>query len=165
LISAESEWADVYAFAQANLDSHSESRLLIDEVRRRADVAARIGGDPRRQTWDQVENLARGWWRPARDYRAAVLKAARFLCLGKSRAEFVHELAARDGYQLEPPANYLGPPAPAAATASAIGADIVGEHSWRSGATANRQARLRYLSTTASRPDRQSRFRVDLDPL
>jgi hypothetical protein len=153
LISAESEWVDVYAYAQFLLDRHDEARALIDEIRRRAAVAARVTGDLRARTWVEVEGWG-AWSRPVRDYRATVLKAARFLCLGKSRADVVHELAGREGYRLEPPAHKAGPSAPAPQVGSAVGADLIGEHAWRSGATANRQARYRYLEATASRPDR-----------
>jgi len=156
LISAESEWADLYAYAQALLDSHEEARALIDEARRRADAAIRSCADLRARAWDVIEDwgpLGRRP-RPVADYRAAVLKAARFLGLTEGRAAIVHDLAGRTDYELAPPPGKVGPSAPAPAVASALGADLVGEHSWRSGATANRQARLRYLATTASKPDR-----------
>jgi hypothetical protein len=165
LISAESEWADVYAYAQALLDRHAEHRARIDEGRRRADAVTRTVGDLRSRTWNEVDEWGQGTWsRPVRDYRAAVLKAARFLCLGESRADVVHELVGRTGYQLARPVGKAGPAAPAPAVASAAGADTTGQDAWRSGATANRQARLRYLSTTASRPDRQ-RFDFNKEPL
>jgi hypothetical protein len=153
LISAESEWVDVYAYAQFLLERHEEGRALIDESRRRAKAAARVSGELGARTWPEIEQWSRRS-RSVRDYRAAVLKAARFLCLGEDRAEIVHELAGRSGYRLERPSNKAGPCAPAPQVASAAGADLIGEQSWRSGATANRQARLRYLSTTASRTDR-----------
>jgi hypothetical protein len=167
LISAESEWADLYSYAQSLLDRHGEARALIDEIRRRADAATSAIGDLRLRTWDEIEAWGpQGKWsRPVRDYRAAVLKAARFLLLGESRAEVVHELAGRTDYKLQRPTGKAGPPAPAPAVASAAGADTTGEHSWRSGATANRQARLRYLSTTANQPDRTRKFNVDKNPL
>lgn len=166
MISADSEPVDVYDHAQLLLDRHTEARGLIDEIRRRADATPRKASDPRGLAWSHVDHLAaETWWRPYRDYRAAVLTAARFLLLGKSRAEVVHELASRDGYELARPASKKGPPAPAAAVGSAAAADLVGEHSWRSGATANRQARLRYLSTTASRPDRPLTFDFNKKPV
>lgn len=163
MISAEPEWPDVYAYAQVLLDRHAEHRALIDEIRRRADGAESSCGDLLVRDWNEVED----WGplgkcpRPVQDYQAAVLKAARFLGLGNGRADVLHELAGRSGYELKRPLDKTGPPAPAAHVASAIGADGTGEHSWRSGATANRQARYRYLSTTASRQDRPIKFHVD----
>jgi hypothetical protein len=158
LISAESEWADVYAYAQFLLDRHEEHRARVDEARHRARAAARMCGDLRSRSWPEVEGWG-AWSRPVRDYASAVRKTARFLCLGEGRAAVVHELAGREGYELRRPTHKAGPRAPAPAVASAMGADTTGDATWRSGAAANRQARLRYLATTASRPDR-TKFKI-----
>jgi hypothetical protein len=166
LISAESEWVDVYAFAQVLLDSHEEARALIDEVRRRAGAAPGACGDLHSQPMSEIDRLAdRTGWRPVKDYRAAVKTAAGCLCLGESRVDVVRELASRTGYMLERPLGNTGPEGPSPAVASKAGADLTGDHSWQAGATANRQARYRYLSTTAIRPDRRRRFGFNKDPL
>lgn len=157
---------DVYALAQVLLDRHVEARALIDEVRRREETAPEACGDLHSRPMPELDRLADiTRWRPVRDYRAAVLAAARGLCLGESRADVVRELASRTGYTLERPLGKTGPQAPCPAVASKVGADITGDPSWGAGATANRQARYRYLSTTASRPDRRPRFNVGTKPL
>jgi len=64
----------------------------------------------------------------------------------------VHELVGREGYELDRPTRRVGPPAPAGPVASKVAADLNDLH-YASGATANRQARYRYLRTVAARPD------------
>ena len=164
LISAESEWIDVYDHAHGLLDRHEEARALIDEASRRADVAMRTCGDLHLRSWLEIEKWARKS-RPVRDYRAAVLKAARLLMLGEIRAEVVHELVGRGAYELARPRGKVGQPAPAPAVGSAAAADLTGLSTWRSGATANQQSRGLYLRTTASKPDRPAKFNFDKESL
>ena len=160
MISAESKPTDVYDFAQGLLDRHEEARARVDEARRRAGTATQTCGDLLSRPWSEVENWALTRSRPVRDYVAAVRRAARALGLDDSRAEVMHELAGRNGYVLKRPHGKTGSSAPPPPVGSAIGADLTGKDSWRFGATANRQARYRYLSTTASRPDRPFKFRA-----
>lgn len=162
MISAESEWVDNYAYAQALLDRHGAARDLIDEVRRRADDAPDACGDLHTRPRAELDRLAdRTQWRPIVDYRAAVLKAARSLALGEARFDVVRELASRDGYVLARPPRTTGRRAPAPAVASKMGADLNDISSWGSGTVANRQARQRYLETIASQPDRPLKFNFE----
>ncbi len=148
MISA-SEWQDVYAYAQVLLDRHPEARALIDEARRRADAALPIDlRNPRVWSWGQVDR-SWTWARQVQDYRAAVSRAASFLTLGEVRAQVVHELVARDGYELRrPPTVPARSRGPAGRVASQIAADLTGHPSWGHGPRANRQSRLRYLWIT-----------------
>jgi hypothetical protein len=169
LISADSEWPDVYTYAQALLDAHAEARGLIDEARRRRHAAKPVVGDLSTREWSAVERWRSSGAvlrsehlpRPVRDYAAAVRAAAMQLGLTKSRAHVVHELVGRSGYQLTRPEGVIAPRGPAGPVASAFAADVTGKGDWRSGPAANRQTRYRYLGVAAV-PDKP--FTVMVSP-
>lgn len=144
LISAPS-WGDVrdvYGYAQFLLNHHPEARALVDECRRRLALVPEAVRD---RPWNEVVK----WSQSSRlvlDYVGAVQPAARQLGLGVDRADAFHELAGREGYSLRTPFEARPPAPPSPAVASKFGADLTGDASWGSGATANRQARYRYVA-------------------
>lgn len=142
LKSADSEWADVVAFAQSLLDRHVEARDLIDEARRRRDVALDARGDLASWPWETV----RSWRLDDRfvaDYRAAVRHAANLLVIGHSGEVMVHDLVGRRGYKLHGRLTHRGP-VPAVASKIAAAVTLA---PWGAGATANRQSAYRYIRT------------------